>query len=355
MQEIEKSVALRAFESVAGRLSSQDAVIFIAWSKGTEQSALALRNILRDRGFSVWMSEQITAGRRFREEIRRTVLDSHLMLAVFPEKPSPWQIAEAGLAYFENKLIPVAIDSDEVIEPFSEFETQNLRTADLDAGSGASLDALESTLRGRIGAQRKDIVTLGLIMLLNKVFLVAVPFVGAIAMVTFIVLGLLQDESKLDSTHVWLAGHTAFGAMVYGGAAFIALMFARTGTAASYSARRFGFVVAKSLLALWTIVALVQFALGLRLWFLVGYNPTEQHWLMLSVASYILALGFVVFGYMCHSDAFRQDRNQEQMKTIQASVFWGNSCFAIALTFLTLVILMMSLKHELHDLLIPAA
>lgn len=332
---------------------SPKAVVFIAWSKETEKAALILREVLDARGLSVWMSEQITAGRKFREEIRRSVLDAHLMLAIFPEKPSPWQIAESGLAYFENKLIPIAIDSDEVIEPFSEFETHNLRSEDLEAGEGDSIDALEATLRSRIGAQRKDVITLGLVTLLNRIFLLAVPFAGVLAILVIVSLGFLSQsdsgpfQSENVSLHMYRAGHTAFGAMLYGGAAFIALIFALVGAAASYSARRFGFMIAKFLLLLWFLVAGLQFWLGMLLLakkFNHGYS--DEFWLLLSIAFFFMAMISALVAYICHSAAFRENRNQGPMTKIQISVFLGNVCFAVTLVLLTLVILMMSLQCE---------
>ena len=325
-------------------------MIFIAWSKETEEIATRLRDHLDRRGFEVWLSDQIDPGRRFREDIRRSVLGAHVVLSVFPEKPSPWQIAEAGLAYFENKLLPVAVDSTMTIEPFSELETLRLATEDLDRDEGPTLDALAAALRARIGDDRDGLFKSGFVVFANRFFYLGTPLAGIALMLLVVLFGMGAHDGS-GRYEFLRAGHTAFGAAVFGGGAFIALLFARAGTSASYSARRFGFVIAKALFILWFWIAVLQFVLGAMLWAEIGFNPSHQHWLWIAALLYLVSLFFWGGGYVLHSSAFRHDREQASIRSIHLRSFYGNACFGTGLVLLTLVILAMSLKERLHDLL----
>lgn len=317
--------------------------IFIAWSKETEAHAVALRDALQARGLSVWLSDQIEPGRRFREEIRKSVLGAHVVVAVFPASPSPWQIAEAGLAYFENKLIPVAIDSTRVIEPFRELETHSLNSAEIEAGTGPSLDHLEEILRTRLGEREEDRLQFGFFRQSNLLFFYGVPFAGVAVMLIVFFFG-LAEPGTFHAAEFWRAVHTAFGAIVYGGGCFVALFFARAGTSTSFAERRFGFVAGKRLFALWFLVAVIQFVLGLTFWFKLGYDPSRQHWLMASALIYPVALLFWGSGYVLYSAAYRLDREQAPLREVQRTIFLANTCFGSGIALITLIILMMSLK-----------
>ena len=102
--------------------------VFIAWSEETKEAACLIHKHLDDEHLSPWLSDQIESGAPFRTRIREAILAADLVIALFPKDPSRCHIAEAGLAYFEQKLLPVTIDTgqdkSEVVEPFGELQAQ---------------------------------------------------------------------------------------------------------------------------------------------------------------------------------------------------------------------------------------
>src|SRR5215217_5173855 len=80
------------------RFGRPGSTVFIAWSHGAETEAAAklIRNSLVNAGLTAWMSDQISPGQDFREDIRANVCRADLVVAVLPRSSSSWQIAEAG-------------------------------------------------------------------------------------------------------------------------------------------------------------------------------------------------------------------------------------------------------------------
>ncbi|MFK7862391.1 MAG: toll/interleukin-1 receptor domain-containing protein [Granulosicoccus sp.] len=104
-----------------------EARVFIAWSEETKNTADLIFNRLEEEELSAWLSDQIAWGAPFRKKIREAILSADLVIAVFPEEPSRWQIAEAGLAYFEQKLLPVVIDTGRRTTPTKKANHSRLR------------------------------------------------------------------------------------------------------------------------------------------------------------------------------------------------------------------------------------
>ncbi len=331
-------------------LGLQEPRIFVAWSKETEQAAKIIRDQLEAHGLSAWLSDEIKPGQLFRNEIRKTILRANLVIAVFPETPSPWQIAEAGLAYFEQKLIPVAIDRELVIEPFGELQTHTVTQSDLDKGSGETIDNLIDVVGTRLGQNLDETGISNFVSYANRLFFTGVPLVGIVIVLIILILGTQATESELSTElHLWKAGHTIFGAIVYGGGIFVSLLFARAGTSQSFSERRFGFHTARRLFYVWFLVAIFQLIVGFCLLALYSnWNYGENPWLIAGIYSYIFSLFFWWFGYSMYSRAYTADKDQKSLMEIHKSQFWGNLCFGMATMMITFVVVAMSLQNDFN-------
>jgi hypothetical protein len=151
----------------------------VAWTAETEAAAKVICEQLWSCGFeSTWMSHQIPAGSRFRDEIRRSICDADLVIAVLPREPSRWLTAEAGLAYFEEKLLPIAIDEDIIVEPFSELQTHKVTGHDVNAGSGRSIDQLIQIVEEKLGFAPDSLLVGMVVRCVNTLFFYGIPLLG---------------------------------------------------------------------------------------------------------------------------------------------------------------------------------
>ena len=315
--------------------------IFVAWSGPTEEAAAQLVDILSKRGLNVWMSHKIEAGTKYRDEIRRRVLNSHAVVAIFPDKPSAWQIAEAGLAYFDNKLIPVAVDNNLVVEPFGELEVYPVASGDLAEGKGESLDKLTTIISSRIGEIDRLSIWDKAVFYLNNIFFVGVP-VGGVLLQLYLFSLTLGEEHDYNQ-EFWRAAHTALGAIVYGGGVFTALVFSRAGTSANASARRLTFAMAKRLFFLWMALAIVQIGVGANLWYVSPWG-FDAPWIAVSVVVYLLAIVCALLGYIQCSTAYRLEKEQASLVAVRRAIFVGNAMFGLMIIMMTFVIMGMSMK-----------
>jgi uncharacterized membrane protein len=324
--------------------------VFIAWSAETKQVAELILEQLNREELSPWISDHIEWGAPFRREIRERILRADLVIAVFPDEPSRWQIAEAGLAYFEQKLLPVVIASDEgtafVIEPFAELQVHSLARDDVDRGEGPSIDVLVDTVKKKLGAHG-DAGWLGaLARSINRLFVAGVPIVGAAVVCALLVYGLVSDESGRQ-LQLWRAGHIVFGAVVFGGGAFITLIFARAGVSNSFSERQFGYRIARVMFHIWLAVAVAQFFVGLVL---LGESPAYSYrdgWVFIAVMAYLFSLALWYAGFDRYRAASEADREGSPMPVWTRLSLFGNLLSTIALALMTLVIVLMGLKPSL--------
>jgi hypothetical protein len=152
--------------------------VFVSWTHETEPAARMVLDRLSKAGLDPWISSEIRPGQRFRTEIRQRIRSADLVIAIFASDPSHWLTAEAGLAYFEEKLIPVAIDQANVVEPFSELQAHTLFSEDIDAGGGPSVDSLIDRVRTRLGHNVQHPLLNDLFRISNAAFFAGVPILG---------------------------------------------------------------------------------------------------------------------------------------------------------------------------------
>ncbi|MFK7861573.1 MAG: toll/interleukin-1 receptor domain-containing protein [Granulosicoccus sp.] len=327
-----------------------EARVFIAWSEETKDAADLIFKRLEEEELSAWLSDQIAWGAPFRKKIREAILSADLVIAVFPEEPSRWQIAEAGLAYFEQKLLPVVIDTGnvkiEVIEPFSELQVRKISKPDLENRTGESIERLVREVKEKLGEGSSTDAFVRACRFTNRLYVAGVPIAGLLIVCSLLIAGLTSTEAGRE-LQLWKASHTVFGAIVYGGAAFVSLIFARTGVSTSFSERQFGFRIGRRLFYLWLIVALTQFFIGLML---LSESPAYSHkdgWVFIAIISYLFSLGCWCAGYDRYRSANDADKEGKPLKITITLCFVGNIFFGLGLLLSTLVIILMSLKNTI--------
>ena len=325
--------------------------IFIAWSQETKAAADAIRDHLRSIGFSTWLSEDIKGGRRFRDEISNQIRRADLVVAVFPASPSHWIVAEAGLAYFEQKLIPVVIDSDFSTDPFHDLQVVKLSLAELFAHPSKAMKPLVHTIEDRLGSSGQSLGPY-LFRLFNYLFLSGIPIVGLTLVGSLIWMSLTEIDDLYNSLQLWKAAHIVLGATMYGGSVFVALLFARSGISRSFMERQFGIVTAQQLFAIWISVALSQMFVGFYLVYLSDAYMITQEWVVISVIVYFFALIFFLFGFIFYRSGNNADKEGRDRVILERAVFAANTCFGMGLLSLTVVIILMSLKDQARYLLI---
>jgi hypothetical protein len=328
--------------------------IFIAWTKETEQTAEIICERLNKDGLSAWMSIHIEAGRRFRDEVRRSIQNADIVIAVLPKEPSRWLTAEAGLAYFEEKLLPVAIDEECFVEPFNALQTHILRSSDIEAGAGTSIDKLVSLIDRRLGFVQDNVFVATVIRLVNILFYFGIPVAGLLVVCALLVLALICQPSGINDIgsdvelHMWKAGHTVLGSIVYGGAAFIALMFARANTIRSLAGRHASFSTAQQMFVIWIMAALGQFAIGLYLLDVSEPFDRGHDWVFGSVVLYLSTLSLSLAGFVFHFASHKLNAQGDTFGQAGRYALLGNVFFSSGLVTLTIVLVLMSLRGDLN-------
>jgi hypothetical protein len=142
------------------------------------------------------MSHQIQAGSKFRDAIRRSICDADLVIAVLPREPSRWLTAEAGLAYFEEKLLPIAIDEDDVVEPFNELQTHMVNRKDLHADPRPSILQLIELVEAKLGFAPDNLLVSMVVRLFNTLFFYGIPLIGLVLVSAGLVYGLLRAQNS---------------------------------------------------------------------------------------------------------------------------------------------------------------
>ncbi len=304
--------------------------IFIAWSSNRHESgpeaetekraALSIKDRLEAEGFDVFMSPEIAAGTPFGEIIRREIRDASLVISVFPPQPSFWQAAEAGLAYFEKKLLPICVRTESTIDPFSDLQALQLAPGDIGAEGGETMDNLVETVRQRVGGGGSPVMY-RCIRAINTMFFWLVPVLGFAAEIVCLVLFQLDmvDYNLLRGAHM------VSGSVVFGGGIFAALMLARSGVSLNLSEHRFGYHTARRLFGLWFAVAVLQVATGSFLAIKI-FGFGWPVWLASGMVVYLLALIFGLLGFQNFAAAYRLVKATAPRWRFNHGSSWGISC-----------------------------
>ncbi len=93
--------------------STDDALdVFISYSHLNLNEAATLETYLRKSGLSVWRDDRLLVGRAFPIDIERALRSARRVLVIWSEHSvkSKWVVAEATLAAYMCKLVPIIID-----------------------------------------------------------------------------------------------------------------------------------------------------------------------------------------------------------------------------------------------------
>jgi hypothetical protein len=233
------------------------------------------------------------------------------------------------------------------VEPFNELQTHKIMQADINAHSGPSISQLIKLVEDKLGFAPDNLLVAMVARFFNTSFFYGIPllglgFVSALLVFIFISYPELTGSQPHLALHLLKAAHTVFGAIVYGGASFIALVFAHASTTRSLAGRHSGFSTAQRLFAIWLLVAVMQFVLGL---FLLDSSPHErgEFWIFASILLYMLAICMWLIGFLFHLNSYETD---EQGRSFSSGDHWallGNISFSIGLLLLTTVVVLMSM------------
>jgi hypothetical protein len=338
--------------------------IFIAWSHETEPAAEAIRAYLDHRGFSTWMSAEIKGGRRFREEIGSRIRTADLVIAVLPTNPSHWIVAEAGLAYFEQKLIPISLGSDSATDLFEDLQTLKISHIDDDEQLRSELANIVQAIEDRLGFSETGSVFLYIARLLNLLFFVGIPLLGITLVASFLwhslhafylshsVPGFDADPSNIRAIEFSRAGHIVLGSIVYGGAVFVALLFSRAGISNSFVERQFCISTARKLFFVWFWAMVLELLGGLYLLKLLyvshRVNSYTKGWVFGSLIAYFVASVCFFWGFIYYRESSNADIEGRERRVVEMQAFVGNLAFGLGLVALTVVIVLMGLKDQVQ-------
>lgn len=318
--------------------------VFLAWSGDTKHAAETIRACLQSKKVEVWWSDDTAKGEKFREEARRQIRSADLVVAIFPSEPSPWFLAEAGLAYFEEKVLPVTIDDAKVCEPFGAFQASSLSSQDLEDGDGASVHALVRSVETRLGLGEAELAGASTVRFFNGLFFAGTPTAGAVIISSLLVIALLDSDSY-RSLELWKAGHTVWGAIFFGGAAFLALLFSRAGTSNSVAERHFEFLTGRYLFYIWMLIAIDQLVVGLLLINIPAPSLSEA-WIIVAIVAYMASLLAFFLGYDVHRSAWVVNVYNRQSGKANRLTLAGNLCFGLGLLLVSIVVVLMSLRRS---------
>lgn len=331
------------------RFGRAGSAIFIAWSHETRDVATLIHRKLSEAGLLVWMSSHIRAGDRFRDDIRKNIRRADLVIAVMPEKPSNWIIAEAGLAYFQEKLLPVVVDRDSTVEPFSELQTHTLLGADVAAGQGKSFDDLVGLVEARLGYASRNAVLVAAYRLVNSVTFLLIPLVGGILVLSTLTLLLYEAKDEQVLRLVRLA-HIIFGSIFAGGAAFIAVAFARASSARNLSDRVSGLSLAKHSFLVWLLLAAVQIMVGLAL-VQPSSSSMRDPWVWLALLIFVSSVFLMYVSAGLHERSCLTGEDERRSGISDQTAFFGNILSSMALLLVILLIVLMSLQGRVEAVL----
>ena len=242
--------------------ASQGFDVFIS-HRSTETSKAIATNLyfkLQKRNINCFLdTKNIGGGESFLHTILSNVRRSRLVIVIFDDNLSSWVLFEASCAFFDQKLLPVAINEAEVPPPYNRIHNEKINTNDsinnVEAGLNRIADQAEEMLDGE-----GHTVFTRLCRRFNSLFYTGIQIISLLVF-GFILFKI--DPGNLHD-HV-LHAHVSLGAVVLGGQFFLSLAFARTVASSSFREREYGFETTEKLFHLWGVFAIIQLCLGIYL------------------------------------------------------------------------------------------
>ena len=126
--------------------------IVISYKREEHQTARALADGLRAKGWTVWWDPKLRAGEHFDDAIERAIRDAKCVIVLWSKlsTKSEYVKDEANFAKKLGKLVPVAIDDAELPFRFQGLHTVQMRDWD-NSTNAAGFRALVEQLQSKIG------------------------------------------------------------------------------------------------------------------------------------------------------------------------------------------------------------
>ncbi|WP_338468466.1 TIR domain-containing protein [Novosphingobium sp. ZN18A2] len=86
--------------------------VFVSYARNNYEQARAAAERLRERGYSVWIDDELPAHRAFSTVIEESLNEAAAVLVLWSQdaRVSRWVPAEAGMAYNADKLVQMSVD-----------------------------------------------------------------------------------------------------------------------------------------------------------------------------------------------------------------------------------------------------
>lgn len=134
--------------------------VFISYSRQNAVSARAAATALRERGFEVWLDNELPAHGSFADEIDRRISDARAVLAIWSEDAvrSEWVRAEANRGREARKLVQISLDTAVLPLPFDQIQCLRMDgwRGDVNAPEWGKVVESLATLVGKSGGLPKN-------------------------------------------------------------------------------------------------------------------------------------------------------------------------------------------------------
>ncbi len=318
--------------------------VFISYRSTEYEVADRLRAKLEARGLRPFLdTEGIRSGEFFARKILGAVRRARIVVVFFGHDLSSWVHFEAACAFFDEKLLPVALDGAKVPQPYNRISHESVATDAASETSDLALERIVEQVERRITDGGPSARTW---RQLNRVFASGAPIL-AVGAATLWALGLGFGHKYVNHLHAIL------GAIVLGGQFFLSLSFARAVASPSFREREYGFETTENALYAWIVCAAIQPALGLWLVFFGSF--TWEHvrsWPTLSIALYGAAIFFTIVGYLIARSGRTLDRRHALPQLIDQRYVTANLLFLVGFA-LTACVMVMMVEQELPQQELP--
>ena len=318
--------------------------VFISHRSGARDTAVArlIAEGLEAQGIRVFLdTKDILGGDSFIRPILRSVRRSRLVIVLFGDDLSSWVHFEAAVAFFDEKLLPVALNGVEVPNPYRRIQHHIVAAPDAGRVDREAVDRVVAQARHRLRGDPRHAFRTRCFRFVNRLHVHGI-WIAFLLVIPFLLFPLTKAGAELEALG-WLDPlvlrehlnhlHVTLGAAILGGQFFLTLAFARSVSSPSFREREYGFEAIEQLFFVWALLAFVQPMLGLALacWGLSASQclVSMPGWLWLSTLLYVLGLFITFIGYVVARHTRGLDRAHDSPTRITAQDFAANAIFLV--------------------------
>ena len=310
--------------------------VFICHHRSPEEDAIAtaLARRLEAFGISVFTDlGNIGGGESFRRKINDTLPETRLVVAIFSENYSDWQVAEAGCAFLDAKLMPVCLGIQAPPAPFQTLNAHQLPPHE-EPDHEEALSRVAGEVHRRLRGERRGL-GFHLARKLNHAFAHGLPYIY-LCIVPLVIWALSHSAASWREIgyDVLKYLHVIAGMLTLGGGILLSVGFARAFSSRSYRGRQAGFHTANGLFLLWLTVAVLTLVLGFATAYFRDYLTAP--WVQYSIYLYFLALMFWGGGYFLVYMAHQADR-QHRVELFVKMRALASICFLVGFVLTVMV------------------